>query len=1026
MSSTENKRDSAELPTNNLSLANTLLGLFMNPTEMEELLETFPMEAVPKGKNIFSEGDNSESLFIMLSGKASLYSAKVSGKKVTVGSWTEGRSANLYSVIRELPYQYSAVASENCEIIKIPWKVLVPLMIRVEKLSNYLRLMTESAFVRNLSKEINDLGLQMNFRIQFLGRLNQSNAPAQSWILQQGNIPQFCFAVVDGAINAYEEDEYGQLNSLWELPKQSWQLWNECQKLNRAQYSYRSLTNVRIYQLSCEDLKILNNQYPEEMTKYNDWVNQATFDRKEDANNDDENRKEVDSVADLFPPLPPQAKISSKYPVIIQYNQMDCGPACLASISKYFGNEIPIQYWREQVSTGLEGTTLFDMAKAAERLGFVCHGIRTEDLVELEKEILPFIAIRKSHYVVVYEIRRKHILIGDPAFGIRKISHKDFTDEFERNILLMKPTETFYDVKVPIKGNQHYWALLKGYGRETALVVACSIVLVMLSLFPPILSQIILDEVLSKKDINLLWFAMGIGVVIVISKALGSWIRSYYLYFITSKFDFKTHSSFIRKMFSLPYSFFSTRHVGDFTRRLSEMERVRIFFTNTVVSILIDFTTLILYGVVLFTYSPVVAVMCFIISPLLVGISMLFSKKLSTAYSNNFQSRSDQESLLTDQIKGICTIKALGAEVASRWRFEERLVKTLRSSYSFNLTSATLLTLSDAYDQTARFAMMGMSAYLGIKGDLSPGQVVALAMLVGFVIDPFNNLAKSWGGIQEIRFILTRLNDIFLAPSEDVIRNRRGLSKVKLRGEIEFQDVWFRYGGDSSEWVLKGINFKIKPGQNVAIVGPSGAGKSTISYLLARIYEPTKGQILIDGRDYREYDTSWLRTQIGLLHQETNLFYGSVAENIAYGTPKFKMSSVTQSAKLADADNFISKKAEEYDYVLSHGGFGLSGGEKQRIALARTIFSKPSILVLDEATSALDGISEKKLLEAIKESFRGLTVLSIAHRYTTVLMSEFALVISDGRIVGFGTHEQLSKKNGVYSKLFGNSRSFAA
>jgi subfamily B ATP-binding cassette protein HlyB/CyaB len=619
---------------------------------------------------------------------------------------------------------------------------------------------------------------------------------------------------------------------------------------------------------------------------------------------------------------------------------------------------------------------------------------------------------------VIYARNGNKITIGDPGSGIIELSIDDFMDGFENAVLLLKPGPEFFKIDISQRGSSHYFQLLKGYGREALLVILCSCLLTVFSLFPPILSQLILDEVLSKKDTKLLFVVLGAGIVVAVSRGFLSWIRAYYLAYITTKFDFKASTGFIRKMFSLPYSFFSTRHVGVFTRRLSEMERVRTFFTNTLITVAVDLATLVFYAIILFYYSPKIAIATFCLAPVLVGISMFFGKRLRKAYSQSFLVRTEVESLLTDQIKGIGTIKTMGAELPARWRYEEKLVNALKADYSFSLNSQALNATAETYNQIARFLLMGYSAYLGITGELSPGQVVALSMIVSSVIDPFNSLAHAWSGVQEIRIILDRLNDIFLAPSEAADKQKK-LTKEKLSGEVEFRDVWFRYGGDSSDWVLQGLSFKIQAGQNVAIVGESGSGKSTIAYLLSRMYEPQKGQILIDGRDIRDYDLQWLRTQVGLLHQESNLFHGSVAENIAFGKPRFESYAVENAAKMADASDFIEKKPNGYAYQISHGGIGLSGGEKQRISLARTIFTGASLLVLDEATSALDGISEKKLLESIKNNFHGMTILSIAHRYTTVKMSDFALVIAKGRCMGFGTHEHLSRDSLVYARLFG-------
>ena len=304
-----------------------------------------------------------------------------------------------------------------------------------------------------------------------------------------------------------------------------------------------------------------------------------------------------------------------------------------------------------------------------------------------------------------------------------------------------------------------------------------------------------------------------------------------------------------------------------------------------------------------------------------------------------------------------------------------------------------------------------------MKGGLTAGQIVALSMFVAHTIKPFEGVAQAWSSIQQIQSTLARLNEILLASPEASARPR-GLRKTKLAGDIEFRDVYFRMGGESSDWILKGISFKIEAGQNVAIVGPSGSGKSTLANLIVRLFEVTQGQILIDGRDIRDYDLRWLRAQIGFLHQASNLFHGSIADNIGFRSPTLNFDRLEKSAELAKAQAFIEKKPFGYGTLLNHGGLGLSGGEKQRIALARMLYGEPSLFCLDEATAALDSLTESSFLKDFKAATTGKTILNIAHRPSTVMMSEFALILKDGHIAGFGTHEQLNAKNGLYQSLF--------
>ncbi len=344
-------------------------------------------------------------------------------------------------------------------------------------------------------------------------------------------------------------------------------------------------------------------------------------------------------------------------------------------------------------------------------------------------------------------------------------------------------------------------------------------------------------------------------------------------------------------------------------------------------------------------------------------------------------------------------------------------MRTLRARYDFSQTAAALGGLSGLVNQAVNFGIIGLAAYLAISGGLTPGQVIASSAIVHQILAPFHSLANAWSEFQEIRVIQQRLNDIFLAEPERSPRSR-ALVKKRLRGELEFRDVWFRYGGESSDWVLKGMSFHIPTGQSVAVVGKSGAGKSTLALLTARLYEPNKGLILLDGRDYRDYDRQWLRSQVGLLLQENNLFFGTVAENIAYADARPSPERMQKAAELAHAHAFVTEKGAGYGYMITHGGIGLSGGEKQRIAIARTLYSDPAILFLDEATSALDAKAEKAVTNNLRGEIGRRTVISIAHRYSTVRASDYAMVVEGGRVAEFGTHEELLGKEGAYADLF--------
>jgi len=1002
-----------------------------SPPDDSKLLETGPISFLPRqeaqallarcrtlrmkpGEQLIREGRYPAELIVAVDGllkRVNSAGAASAGEMIS-----PYRPIGLDCLLRSTAYPYSVYAEQDSTIRIIPWKDLKPLIERVPHLEEYLRLTAEYAFLNEMDLTLEDMNCSPAFRRSLLGALKSDNMPQDTWIVKEGEVPGFVFYGVSGTVQAFRKGDDGALKALWIAPNQSWQLFDPCLNKTALTHNLKAVSKVDIYRLSLRALESLKKSLPEDFAAFAKVATRVKVE-KDEAEEED---KDVERLEDLFPTPPkPTRSLRFSYPFVMQNDEMDCAPACMAMISKYYGNDLPVQFWRARMNTNQEGTSLFDLAKAAEKVGFVSHGLALQDLLQVEANLFPLIALRQYHYLVIYRADARGVLVGDPGIAVRRMPWEEFKKGFDGYVLMLKPTEQFYQEQAPQQGYWHYLAMFKGQGLELALILATSLVLTVFQMAPAFFSQFILDEVLAKQDTRLMVLVITAALIVAAMSGVVSWLRSYYLSFVTARFDFAAMSAFMRKLFSLPYDFFATRHVGDFTRRLAELERVQQFVTGQMIETVLNFWNIAVYAVVLFMYSPQVAASIYIAAPLMVVLAVLFSHKLQKQSSEAFASRAEQEGLLADQIKGVATIKTLGAEVASRWRFEEALVATLRSRYNLQITGASLSSCSSFLYQFMDFGIIGLAAYMAIKGQLTPGQVMSVSIMAASILGPVQSLANMWSDIQQMRTTLDRLNDVFLAESESR-PDKRALIKQRLRGEMEFRDVWFRYGGESTDWVLKGMSFRILPGQSVAVVGSSGAGKSTLALLATRLYEPTKGIILIDGRDYREYDRPWLRRQIGLLLQETTLFHGSILENIAYGDPRPEMALVEAAAEMANAKDFIYEKSSGYDFRITHGGLGLSGGQKQRIAIARILYVNPAILFLDEATASLDANAERAIVKNLKEAGKNRTLLSIAHRYNTVRMSDFAMVVEGGQVVEMGTHTELIKKDGHYAKLFGD------
>jgi len=990
--------------------------MFLPRPEAAALLARCRVMRMKPGEQLIRQGRYPTELLIAVSGRLKTVNAE-DGAEVSAGELSEPyKPIGMDCLLRGTPYPYSVYAEQESAISIIPWKDLKSLIDRVPNLWAYLRGKAESSFLCDMDLSLEDMACSPAFRWALLGALQLESVSQETWLIKEGETPDFIFYAVSGTLQTFNKTADGSLKALWVSPNLTWQFFDACVKKTPLTHNLKAVSKVDLYKLPLHFIEALQKNHPEDFAAFAKIAARV----KVEKNEEDEGGSDVEDLEDLFPAPPkPTRSWRLTYPFVMQNDEMDCAAACMAMVSKYYGNDLPIQFWRARMGTNQEGTSLFDLAKAAEKVGFVSHGLAVPDLLKIESNLFPLIALRQYHYLVVYKADAKGVLAGDPAIAVRRIPWAEFNEGFDGYVLMLKPTDQFYQEQAPVRGYRHYLGMFKGQGPELTLILAASLVLTALQMAPAFLSQFILDQVLAKQDTHLLFMVILAALVVAGMSGAVSWLRGYYISFVTARFDFAAMSAFMRKMVSLPYDFFATRHVGDFTRRLTELENVRNFVTGQLLITILSLWSLAAYSVVLFMYSPQVAGVIYISAPMLVILSVLFSRKLQRQSCEVFAHRSDQEGLVADLVKGMATVKTLGSEVASRWRFEEALVRTLRSRYNLQITDTALGSCSSFAYQLMDFSVIGLAAYMAMKGQMTPGQVISISLLAAGVIGPFYNLADIWSEIQQMRTTLDRLNDIFLSDSESR-PDKHALIKQRLRGEIEFRDVWFRYGGESTDWILKGMSFRILPGQSVAVVGSSGAGKSTLALLAARLYEPTKGIILIDGRDYREYDRPWLRSQIGLLLQETSLFHGSILENIAYGDPRPDMAKVEAAAEMADAKNFIYEKSSGYDYRITHGGLGLSGGQKQRIAIARILYINPAILFLDEATASLDANSERTIVKSLKEASRNRTLISIAHRYNTVRMSDFALVIDGGKVVEMGTHAELLRQGGYYTKLFGD------
>ncbi|NDG86002.1 MAG: hypothetical protein EBX52_13315, partial [Proteobacteria bacterium] len=487
----------------------------------------------------------------------------------------------------------------------------------------------------------------------------------------------------------------------------------------------------------------LKEDFPDDFARYLDFLKHLGLSKEEDEEEDEESELDLE---ELFADAGTGKRKSFlyRYPFVQQSDLMDCAPACMSMISKFHGNDLSIQFWRQRLQTNQEGTTLFDLALTAEKYGFRSAPIGVETVKDIDSGMLPAIVLRQYHYMVLYEVREKYLILGDPARGVVKMEHEEFHEGFEQAVLLLAPTPEFKKQQAPAHKYSHFLKLAAGFKKEMAIVLASSSAMIGLSLVMPFLLQVIFDRVLPGRDASLLKIVLIAALFFSVAEAVIGYVRSYYIIYISSKFEYIATSAFFKKLFSLPYQFIASRHTGDFTRRLNEMDRLREFLTLNLMHILLDLVSMVAFAGALFFFSPLILGVTLSLCVLIVGSSMLFSNRLLGIYNENFASFAEQETLISDSLKGVPTIKTLSCEVTARWRIEERIVKNLIGRKRFDLTAGVMGSVSGLIDQIANLVIVGLGAWLALRQQLTPGQVVSVSVLVRSVIAPFSSLAHAW------------------------------------------------------------------------------------------------------------------------------------------------------------------------------------------------------------------------------------------------------------------------------------------